>query len=224
MKKVKYQMSESLLISAILSFSGGLQDAYTYLVRGEVFANAQTGNVVLLSRYIMTGDFKSGLHYLLPVIAFVIGIIIAEQIDHRFKYHEKPHWRQIILVIQSILLLIVGVLPLNMNTLANMLVSLSCAMQVQSFRKVRGHAYASTMIIGNIRSGTESFSRFLRDKKKDTLLQALYYYGIILVFALGAGMGSLLSNVLDIYTIWASVLLLLICCLILSLVRPNTTD
>ena len=217
-------MSESLLISAILSFSGGLQDTYTYLIRGEVFANAQTGNVVLLSRYIMTGDFKSGLHYLLPVIAFVIGIIVAEQIDYRFKYHERLHWRQIILVIQSILLVIVGILPLSLNTLANMLVSLSCAMQVQSFRKVRGHSYASTMIIGNIRSGTESFSKFLRDKNRDMLLQSLYYYGIILVFALGAGIGSLLSNVLGIYTIWASALLLLISCMILSLVRPNSIE
>ena len=38
------QISESFRLSAILSFSGGLQDAYTYNVRGNVFANAQTGN------------------------------------------------------------------------------------------------------------------------------------------------------------------------------------
>ena len=41
------QTSESFRLSAILSFSGGLQDAYTYNTRGSVFANAQTGNVVL---------------------------------------------------------------------------------------------------------------------------------------------------------------------------------
>ena len=43
------QTSESFRLSAILSLSGGLQDAYTYNVRGQVFANAQTGNVVLMA-------------------------------------------------------------------------------------------------------------------------------------------------------------------------------
>ena len=32
-------MSESFLIAGILSISGGLQDAYTYMYRGKVFAN-----------------------------------------------------------------------------------------------------------------------------------------------------------------------------------------
>ena len=37
------QMSESFLTATFLSVSGGLQDAYTYIFRGKVFANAQTG-------------------------------------------------------------------------------------------------------------------------------------------------------------------------------------
>ena len=48
--KTHGQMSESILTAAFLSISGGLQDAYTYLFRGKVFANAQTGNIVLLSQ------------------------------------------------------------------------------------------------------------------------------------------------------------------------------
>ena len=40
-------MSESFLTAGFLSLSGGLQDAYTYMSRGKVFANAQTGNIVL---------------------------------------------------------------------------------------------------------------------------------------------------------------------------------
>ena len=45
------QMSESLLTASFIILSGGLQDAYTYLCRGKVFANAQTGNIVLCSAY-----------------------------------------------------------------------------------------------------------------------------------------------------------------------------
>lgn len=43
------QTSETFLLSAILALSGGFQDAYTYNARDEVFSNAQTGNVVLMS-------------------------------------------------------------------------------------------------------------------------------------------------------------------------------
>jgi len=47
MSIAKTQTSESFQLSALLSFSGGLQDAYTYNVRDGVFANAQTGKVVI---------------------------------------------------------------------------------------------------------------------------------------------------------------------------------
>ena len=60
------QMSESFLTAVFLSLSGGLQDAYTYLFRGKVFANAQTGNIVLLSANIMDGRWDKVLHYLVP--------------------------------------------------------------------------------------------------------------------------------------------------------------
>ena len=36
------QMSEAFITALFLSVSGGLQDVYTYLYRGKVFANAQT--------------------------------------------------------------------------------------------------------------------------------------------------------------------------------------
>lgn len=40
---------ESRLIYGLLMASGGLLGAFTYLRRGGVFCNAQTGNFVLLS-------------------------------------------------------------------------------------------------------------------------------------------------------------------------------
>ena len=70
---------------------------------------------------------------------------------------------------------------------ATIMVSFACAMQVQTFRKVGGYSYASTMCIGNLRSGTAAFSHYLQDKKTEQLKQAAYYFGIIFLFAIGAG-------------------------------------
>ena len=49
------QMSESFRLGAVLALTGGFLDAYTYLIRGGVFANAQTGNIVLLGVRLMRG-------------------------------------------------------------------------------------------------------------------------------------------------------------------------
>ena len=87
----KKQISESFRLSAILSFSGGLQDAYTYNMRGHVFANAQTGNVVLMSQHFMQSNWWLGFRYLIPIISFALGILTAEQIGNRYKYAERMY-------------------------------------------------------------------------------------------------------------------------------------
>ena len=66
------QMSESFPTAAFLSISGGLQDAYTYVFRGKVFANAQTGNIVLLSQNICERNWLQSAHYFVPLAAFAI--------------------------------------------------------------------------------------------------------------------------------------------------------
>ena len=204
------QRSDSFLLSALLSFSGGLQDAYTYMVRGKVFANAQTGNVVLMSQNLMRGQWILSLYYLCPLLSFALGVFVAERIENRFKENRPLHWRQIILLIEMAVLALVGLLSNRFDMVANMLVSFSCAMQVQSFRKVQGYGYASTMCIGNIRSGTESLSQYFRSRDKMALRKALNLFGIILIFAIGAGIGGILSGVFGIRTIWISVAFLFI--------------
>ncbi len=204
------QMSESFLNSAVLAVSGGFQDAYTYFTRDKVFSNAQTGNVVLMSQEFMAGNFIGGIKYLFPFLAFGLGVLVTEQINARYKMAKRIHWRQLIILIEIAILAIVGFIPHSLNMAATVLVSFSCAMQVQAFRKVNGFAYASTMCIGNLRSGTDALSAFLREKRKEPLIKAFHYYGIIFFFAVGAGIGGNLSVAWGIHTIWVSCILLLI--------------
>ena len=202
------QTSESFRLSALLSFSGGLQDAYTYNVRGNVFANAQTGNIVLMSQNFLSGNIDKGIHYLFPVFSFALGVFITDQIEYRLKNSSTVHWRQVIIILEIIILTIVGLIPKNMNMFANMLVSLSCAMQVQAFRKVNGYGYASTMCIGNLRTGTHSLSRYFITRDKEYLKKAIYFFGIIMVFAIGAAIGGVLSKTIGLSNIWFSSIIL----------------
>ena len=209
------QMSESFPTAAFLSISGGLQDAYTYVFRGKVFANAQTGNIVLLSQNICERNWLQSAHYFVPLAAFAIGIIVAEQIRGKYQNVQNIHWRQIVLLLEMILLFLVSFLPQSLDMLANALVSFSCAMQVQTFRKVNGYAFASTMCIGNLRSCMESLCVYARTRDKHVLHKSACYLGIILMFAVGAGVGGHCIALFGMRTIWFSCLLLLISFLIM---------
>lgn len=204
------QMSEAFINNAVLALSGGLQDAYTYNTREGVFSNAQTGNVVLMSQSFMSGEWMTALRYMVPVLAFALGVLVTTQIQHDYKYAKRMHWRQAILLIEGLILFMVGFIPEKYNMAATVLVSFTCAMQVQGFRKVGGYAYASTMCIGNLRSGVDALSVYMRERKPEQLKKSMHYFAIILMFALGAGIGGNLSAKYGISVIW-------ICCLLLML-------
>ncbi len=206
----KNQMSEAFINSAFLALSGGFQDAYTYNCRDEVFSNAQTGNVVLMSQNFLEGNWSAVFRYLFPILFFAVGVFLAENFQEHYRYAKKLHWRQALLGVEILILAIVGFIPSSYNMLAAMLVSFACAIQVQTFRKVGGYSYASTMCIGNLRSGTAALSKYLRDHKKEQLRQAGYYFGVIFCFAIGAGIGGVLSINFGIRVIWVCCGLLLI--------------
>ena len=205
------QMSEAMPTGIFLTLSGGFQDAYTYYTRGKVFANAQTGNIILLGHNAMNGDFTDAFRYLAPVLAFAGGIYISEVIRGIYREYGKLHWRQIVVVLEILLLFVVGFLPQSMNMAANILVSFVCAMQVEAFRKMKGSAYASTMCIGNLRSATEMLYRYRHTKEKGCLEKCLRYYGVILVFGIGAALGSFMTSRFEERTIWISCGFLFVC-------------
>lgn len=101
------KMHETMRVGILLAFVGGFLDVYTYLLRGGVFANAQTGNMVLLTLQISQGHFVQALYYLVPIIAFFMGAVVTEIV----KKHD--YWHEYVLVIEIILLFGVGLYPLS---------------------------------------------------------------------------------------------------------------
>lgn len=202
------QMSEAMPTVFLLTLSGGLQDAYTYYFRGKVYANAQTGNIIIFSHSVMNRNWQAAFRHILPVLAFAAGIYMSEIIRKNFKEHQWLHWRQIVVSFEILMLFCVGFFPQSLNTAANSMVSFVCAMQVEAFRKMKGSGFASTMCIGNLRSATEMLFRFVHLKDRESLKKSLRYYGVITIFAIGAVMGSFLTPYFAEKTIWFSCALL----------------
>ena len=123
---------------------------------------------------------------------------------------QRLHWRQLVVLGEVLLLFAVGFLPQSQNLLANAIVSFSCAMQVQAFRKVNGYAFASTMCIGDLRSGVEAFCIWRKSHEPHAKDRMVRYFGIIFLFALGAGLGSKSAAQLGGRAIWLSCCFLLV--------------
>ncbi len=207
------QSSAALLFVTLLALSGGLMDAYSYICREHVFANAQTGNMLLFGINLATGNFSSALQYLVPVLAFTLGIAAAEIIRNSYGSSKRLHWRQVVLLAEAVILLAVAFIPRDLNLLANSLTSFACGVQVESFQKIkeRGITIATTMCIGNLRSATQAICDYGFTKNKKALGNGFLYLGIIGMFIIGAVIGNFFVSVFGEKAIIASVVLLLTC-------------
>ena len=86
-------------------------DAYSCLFRGEVFANAQTGNVLLFSIHLSKGEWLPALHYAFPIAAFLCGVALAVFLCHFCRRRERLHWRQICVLFEAVVLFSVAWIP-----------------------------------------------------------------------------------------------------------------
>ncbi len=92
-----------------------------------------------------------------------------------------------------------------------------CSLQAQSFRKLHGLPYATTMCTGNLRSGTEHLFCFSQNKNTAECKKAASYYGVILFFIFGAGIGAVLAKQFGQLSVAFGNILLLLVCILLSI-------
>lgn len=187
-----YQTSESLRLGFMLAVSGGFMDAYSFLYRGKVFANAQTGNMLLFGIHLSQHNFAGAFMYLCPVLTFTLGIILSDLIRHKERTQDRLHWRQFAVLLEAVVLIAVAFISTSFNLLANSLTSFACGLQVESFRKIHRNGIATTMCIGNLRSGTQNLCDYFFYKDKTYIKNAMIYYGIIVFFVLGAVISSVI--------------------------------
>ena len=190
-------------VSLALATVGGFLEAYTYVTRDGVFANAQTGNIARMGLNLAQGNILLTLRYLVPVIAFMAGVTLSLQLRR-----VRQDWERIILWLEIALLFLVGLVPEgNLNMLATVTVSFVCALQVESFRKFGENAFASTMCTGNLRIATEHLNRYLSEKNRAELRTALQYYGIDLVFACAVLVGYWVTRAFGVRAVWCPLLI-----------------
>lgn len=208
-------LSESLIFALLLALTGGFLDAYTYVLRGGVFATMQTGNMILLVIKGIEFDWIYTLNYVFPIIAFALGVVLSEFLKDIF-IKTKVKWQQVILLIEASILTIVVFIPFgDFNIYATCLISIVAALQMNGFHKMRGHPFFSTMCTGNLNSCFIFLYKGIKTRDSTYIIKAVRYISIITFFMLGALVGCLLFEFTNEYSLFFPCGILLICFLIL---------
>ena len=198
-------------MAVILTLVGGFLDAYTFICRDGAFANAQTGNFARLAISLAEGDFFSALRFLASILAFMAGVTIAMRVSYLMKNRAALHWRQISVLLEIVLLLGIAFIPEGSvsNIFANILVSMTCAIQVETFRRFRGNVFASTMCTGNLRNATENLNHYWETGNPENREKSVRYFSIDITFVIGAVIGTLCTKALSVRAV-------LVCCIALG--------
>lgn len=185
--KPKSDPFELLPAILILGFAGGFFDAYTYVARGGVFCNAQTGNLILMTLGICGGEGIRALRYLIPVAFFVLANIVGD-ITYRAakKRAEKKGiglqegrflYQSAILATETAILTVVGFIPVTFPALLpNALISSVAALQYHAFRDMNGVALSTVFCTNNLRLLSGHLFTAAADKDKLSLKKAGILY------------------------------------------------
>ncbi|WP_017415223.1 YoaK family protein [Clostridium tunisiense] len=230
--KIKEKMSmnkvttESLRLGILLAIVGGFLDAYTYVGRGGIFANAQTGNIVLVSIEISKGQWIQALLHMPPILAFIAGVVVAETIKKsppRFFIRDSV---RTILLLEIVVLFIIGFVPNTVpNSFVTVTISFVASVQVATFRKLHAYPYSTTMSTGNLYFASQAAYVAVVNKDKKSALKALEYFTIIFSFIVGAFLGGLTTSYMGVKAIWGAAIVLVLAVTLLSIseVKRSTT-
>lgn len=196
MEQTALKPSRNYEIAVLLTLAGGFLDAYTYACRGGVFANAQTGNTVKLAIFLARGDYGDSLRFVISILAFFLGTLIAVHLENVLERKGILFVRRGVLLLEMGLVTVVSFLPQeeHWNMLANTLVSLLCAMQMECFRTFVGQPITTTVATGNLRKFVEFLYKFASHKDPGSLKAAMYYLLTVFIFCLGAALGTVMTG------------------------------
>ncbi len=178
---------------------GGFFGAYTFSVKGGVFCNAQTANIVLFGMALGNMDWSRAAYLLIPISSYFIGTMVSEYLALKIKKYRKLRWDTILIGIEIITVIILGLLPSSVpDQVFQVTINFICAMQFNTFRQAEKVGMATTFVTNHIRHEKKYLNRSLR------------HLCMILCFIAGAIFSTVLCAYFKDRAIWGALIFLVI--------------
>ena len=210
MKKRSYRVFEGLRVATLVSYIGGFIDAYTYNTQDGRFASIQTGNLLYLVIHLVDGHIARAFSYFIPIFFFILGqffVFFAKKwlINHKWGWHLQA------IRLAFLLMIVLAIItPYVDSTITIAGLAFFASLQVGIFKRVRGVNYASFMMTGNITNTSLTVARAIDEHDSKVLKQASYTTIIIFTFMVGVATSTWFSHYLHEYSLYTTLLPLLI--------------
>ena len=192
--KEEFAPNERLWLFCMLMLIAGFWGGFTYSLRGKVFVNAQTGNLVFLSLGIASWDTALIKNALATFLAYFCGIITAEFISKEINKISFLIWERILLFFSLIVTICLGFIPETAPfEFTNFSIAFTAAMQFNTFEKAHGMGMATPFCTNHVKT---------RDSNK--LRISLSHLSMILSFITGATLSIFLGKFFLGKAIWLS--------------------
>lgn len=194
----------------VLMFVAGFWGAYTYLLRGGVFCNAQTGNVVLFGLAIGSAKWGEALYYLIPISAYIGGATVSELLPEPVRHTLAIRWDTCLIFVEMAVVLALGFLPESSPVqITQIAINFIASMQYNTFRQAEGTPMATTFVTNHIRQvglglAEEIRTRGSADKKHRAKWKK--HAKILMTFFIGVAVGTVCCHIFLGKAIWGTLI------------------
>jgi len=195
--------SRTLWFALLLTLTNGFMDAHTYFVRGGVFANVQTGNVIFFALDLSERRVAAAMAHVWPILAFMVGIAVAAQIKSGRAERHVAHPLRWAMTVQVLALVVIGFVPVTVShNYVTIPIAFLAAVQMGLFRNIGDLAYLPVATTGNLMRFIEAGYEGFVDRTAASRRACGIYGTLIVGFAGGALVGAFASRAWGAHAIW----------------------
>lgn len=210
-QKQDFMECERGRVFCLLIMSSGLLGAFTYAIRGGVFCNAQTGNLVLFGMSLGNGNWKEAAYLLIPITAYGLGAVVSEILPISVKKAGLIRWDTLLIGFEILVTIMLGLMPESAPfQISQVAINFICSMQYNTFRQAEGVPMATTFCTNHVRQVGIHFVKWVRKGDTSYLKRCLNHGKMLLMFVIGSAVGMILCRFLMGKAIWGASFLLLI--------------
>jgi len=201
-KGVPYLTCERWSVFFLLMVTAGIYGAYTFILRGGVFSNAQTGNLLQTGIYLAQGAWKKAAYYLIPFAGYVFGTLLSEWLPTPLKKRMAIRWDTLLVFIEIAVVIVLGFLPLSLPCqIAQLAINCLYAMQFNTFRQMEGIPMATTFCTNHVRQFGISLTKWIRKRDTQWAVRMWKHLSLLLAFIAGVTISTLACRFLGGYAI-----------------------
>ena len=192
---VKRQIQLHHAVSVVGGFWGG----YTIFNHLDIFANAQTGNLIKLVLGICSLQLGAVLYMLSYFGLYILGNAFYAVARKRLGVSMKI----VSFIVSALAIVMTGILNFTHNSfLVVMPIFFAAPVQWNAFKTAGKNSSSTIFSSNNVRQAVILLTNYIMNRDKKDLRNARFYWATLLFFHIGVAVSCILSLVAGVHSIW----------------------